>query len=107
MKATSWNTDWCNLYFQRRARGHERRLPAGRRGLAAALPRQGAAALLLREGTPLHFSTPRLYCGIVAFQMFGVSKPVDVDENLTDLPELENEDSDRCSRLWGELEQTF
>ena len=27
--------------------------------------------------------------------MFGVSKPVDVDENLTDLPELENEDSER------------
>ena len=28
-------------------------------------------------------------------QMFGVSKPLDVDENLTDLPELENEDSER------------
>lgn len=28
-------------------------------------------------------------------KMFGVSKPVDVDENLTDLPELENEDSER------------
>ena len=27
--------------------------------------------------------------------MFGVSKPLDVDENLTDLPELENEDSER------------
>lgn len=28
-------------------------------------------------------------------KMFGVSKPLDVDENLTDLPELENEDSER------------
>merc|ERR1712117_331334 len=28
-------------------------------------------------------------------KMFGVSKPIDVDENLTDLPELENEDSER------------
>ena len=28
-------------------------------------------------------------------KMFGVSKPVDVDENLTDLPELDNEDSER------------
>ena len=27
--------------------------------------------------------------------MFGVSKPLDVDENLPDLPELENEDSER------------
>ena len=40
--------------------------------------------------------------------MFGVSKPVDVDENLTDLPELENEDSDRCPGLkLVELEQTL
>merc|ERR1712107_741580 len=28
-------------------------------------------------------------------KMFGVSKPMDVDENLTDLPELDNEDSER------------
>merc|ERR1719394_1500145 len=28
-------------------------------------------------------------------KIFGVSKPMDVDENLTDLPELENEDSER------------
>lgn len=28
-------------------------------------------------------------------KIFGVSKPVDVDENLTDIPELENEDSER------------
>ena len=27
--------------------------------------------------------------------MFGVSQPSYVDENLTDLPELENEDSER------------
>ena len=32
---------------------------------------------------------------IICLQMFGVSKPIDVDENLTDLPELENEDSER------------
>ena len=32
-------------------------------------------------------------------KMFGVSKPVDVDENLTDLPELDNEDSERCDIL--------
>ena len=29
------------------------------------------------------------------FQMFGVSQPSYIDENLTDLPELENEDSER------------
>ena len=29
------------------------------------------------------------------FQMFGVSQPGYIDENLTDLPELENEDSER------------
>ena len=28
-------------------------------------------------------------------QMFGVSQPSYIDENLTDLPELENEDSER------------
>ena len=28
-------------------------------------------------------------------KMFGVSRPADVDENLTDLPELDNEDSER------------
>ena len=28
-------------------------------------------------------------------KMFGVSRPVDVDENLTDVPELDNEDSER------------
>ena len=27
--------------------------------------------------------------------MFGVSQPSYIDENLTDLPELENEDSER------------
>ena len=31
-------------------------------------------------------------------KMFGVSKPVDVDENLTDLPELDNEDSERYDK---------
>ena len=33
--------------------------------------------------------------------MFGVSKPLDVDENLTDLPELENEDSERYKHIWS------
>jgi len=28
-------------------------------------------------------------------KIFGVSRPIDIDENLTDLPELENEDSER------------
>merc|ERR1719153_1548998 len=28
-------------------------------------------------------------------KIFGVSRPVDIDENLTDLPELDNEDSER------------
>ena len=32
---------------------------------------------------------------VIFVQIFGVSKPLDVDENLTDLPELENEDSER------------
>ena len=32
---------------------------------------------------------------VIFVQIFGVSKPLDVDENLTDLPEFENEDSER------------
>merc|ERR1712183_837134 len=28
-------------------------------------------------------------------KIFGVTRPVDIDENLTDLPEMENEDSER------------
>ena len=37
-------------------------------------------------------------------KMFGVSRPIDVDENLTDLPELENEDSERWEDQSGFIE---
>jgi len=39
-------------------------------------------------------------------KMFGVSRPVDIDENLTDLPELDNEDSDRLRTFVQSLNNT-
>jgi len=52
-------------------------------------------AYLLDAGDSLLLFLGKVLQPFFCEKMFGVSKPVDVDENLTDLPELENEDSDR------------